>query len=179
MDVYPNEKILNEVFRYDCASGVLYWRERGPEWFKNEAYARRWNARCAGKPALNSANSTGHKGGYFCDVQFSAHRVIWKMHYGTEPKEIDHINGDPSDNRIVNLRAVSHGVNLRNQKRRSTNTSGHMGVRRSRNGQRWQARIKAAGVERYLGTFEKFEDAIAARKQAERKHGFHENHGRG
>ena len=44
-----------------------------------------------------------------------AHRLAWYKYYGTFPeKEIDHINGDRSDNRIENLREVSRTENMRN-----------------------------------------------------------------
>lgn len=147
------------------------------KWFKCQSYVDRWNKRFAGKPALNNKTNAGHLGGYLLNRQVCAHRIIWTMLTGEQPNGvIDHINGDPSDNRRRNLRCVSHAVNLRNQKMRSTNTSGAMGVRRENN--RWSARITANGVERHLGTFDEKSDAIAARKAAERMHGFHQNHGR-
>lgn len=43
------------------------------------------------------------------------HRIVWETHRGPIPEgmEIDHINGDKADNRISNLRVVTHGDNLR------------------------------------------------------------------
>lgn len=59
------------------------------------------------------------------------HRVIWEIFNGyidDASKEIDHIDGDPLNNRIENLRLVSRSVNRRNARRNSRNTSGIAGV---------------------------------------------------
>lgn len=59
---------------------------------------------------------------------FVVHRVIWKWHNGDEPKFIDHINGNRSDNRIENLRACSKSENRHNSDMNKNNTSGYNGV---------------------------------------------------
>jgi hypothetical protein len=109
------------------------------------------------------------------------HRIIWAMHYGEWPKkEIDHIDGNPFNNRIENLREVDHLTNGRNQRTPINNTSGACGIwqdkRYSKLG-KWGARIKVDYKTKHIGMFDTFEEAVAARKEAEIKHGFHENHG--
>lgn len=106
------------------------------------------------------------------------HRIGYALHYGTLDKNvsIDHIDGNKLNNTISNLRAVSHKTNLRNQKLRSTNKSGQMGV--YRHGDRWRVRITVDGKYKHIGIFDTKELAVQARKQAEKQHGFHENHGR-
>jgi hypothetical protein len=99
------------------------------------------------------------------------------MVYGDEPQDIDHINGNRRDNRIANLRAVDRRENMRNARLRSNNTSGIVGVTFSRDRKKWVAQINDGKV-RSLGRFDKFEDAVEARKAAERRAGFHPNHGR-
>lgn len=82
---------------------------------------------------------------------------------------VDHINGNPSDNRKENLRVVSHLENMKNRKLSSANTSGITGVFQTKNG-KWYARIMADGNEIWLGTFETKDDAAAARLAAEEKY---------
>lgn len=61
---------------------------------------------------------------------YKVHRILWEMFNGEIPPkmQIDHIDGNRSNNSLMNLRLVTHRVNGRNQKRRTTNTSGVTGV---------------------------------------------------
>jgi hypothetical protein len=63
--------------------------------------------------------------------QSTGHRIIWEMHNGEIPPEkcIDHIDGDPSNNKISNLRCIDRFLNSRNMRMKSTNKSGVTGVR--------------------------------------------------
>jgi hypothetical protein len=92
---------------------------------------------------------------------YKEHRLIWLLVYGYWPIEIDHINRNKSDNRLENLREGTHTDNMRNRDPRGWSSSGHVGVTKSRN------KYKARLGQRHLGHFDKIEDAIAARKQAE------------
>ena len=98
-----------------------------------------------------------------------AHRLAWLYVYGTWPKDqLDHINRNPSDNRIANLRDVSHKQNLQNASKRSDNTSGHSGVRWYKRDSKWVACITHNYKQIHLGLFTTLEEAIAARKAAEK-----------
>ena len=67
--------------------------------------------------------------------KYLAHRIAWIMHYGHWPiNYIDHINGDGSDNRIVNLRDVTACVNLYNSHKHRYNR--FVGIRKYRSGYR-------------------------------------------
>ena len=118
-------------------------------------------------------------------VGFRAHRLAWLYTHGHfPPEQIDHINHKTDDNRLVNIRAVSGRVNMQNQKRYVTNKSGYTGViwRKPRpkiNKGCWEAYIRLNNVSKCLGSFKNKEDAIAARRAAEIKYNFHENHGKG
>ncbi len=140
------------------------------------ARAKRWNARFAGKPML-STRKRGYRWGHVLAAGLYAHRVAWAVHYGRWPEaSIDHINGVRDDNRLFNLREAPDGANDRNRKRPRGNRSGVVGVFR-RNG-KWCARITYRQCSYSLGRFATKEAAAAARKAAERRFGFHENHGR-
>lgn len=100
---------------------------------------------------------------------YKAHRLAWLHYYGTWPKaQIDHINRDRSDNRIVNLRDVSHQQNQQNASKRSDNKSGHPGIYWHKVSGRWAASIAHSKRQRHLGLFESLEEAVAARKAAEK-----------
>jgi hypothetical protein len=107
-----------------------------------------------------------------------AHSVIWLMMTGKWPTEIDHINGDATDNRWANLREVSHRENMRNRKVCTNNKSGIMGVCWNKHAQKWRARVKVLDKQYEIGSFIDFFEACCARKSAELTRGFHENHGR-
>jgi hypothetical protein len=109
---------------------------------------------------------------------FMSHRVAWLLHYGRWPSmQIDHKDGNGLNNRIANLSEVTNKQNAMNQKLNAKNSSGVTGVRWHKLAKKWTARIVQDKREIYLGLFESFEDAVAARKDAESKYGFSERHG--
>jgi len=111
--------------------------------------------------------------------KYFAHRLAWLIHFGKWPKEhIDHINGDGSDNRLLNLREANTEVNAKNQKLNSRNRSGRVGVYQVAGTDKYVAQIFSKGVYRYLGAFGSFEAASQARAKAELELGFHQNHGK-
>lgn len=126
---------------------------------------------------------TSVRHGYMCGEIFnkpvSAHRVAFTIYHGKRPDgEVDHINGNRSDNRISNLRDTTRTVNARNMKKSAANQSGVTGVSFYKSSGRWQSRIMADGKYLHLGYFDRFDDAVSARKSAEKKLGYHPNHGR-
>jgi len=175
----PDPELLRKLLSYDSATGFLTWKLRPRDLFPNDWQWRRWNTRHAGKPALTADKGDGYLGGSVMCVRCKTHRVVWALHYGKWPEaDIDHINGNRSDNRIENLRDVSRAENCKNQGIPKNNTSGIIGVHWYRKFQCWRADIKANGRKRHLGYFATKEDAAKARKQAEEKYGYHSNHGR-
>lgn len=106
------------------------------------------------------------------------HRLAWLMINGSLPAgEIDHIDGDGLNNRIHNLRDVSHAENMKNLRLLATSTSGISGVGWHKRGNKWQARVRVNNKRIHLGLFNTKSEALAARKVALKKYGFHENHG--
>ena len=111
---------------------------------------------------------------------YLAHRVAWLLHHRICPgnMQIDHIDGCPSNNKILNLRLVDHQENMMNQRKRKNNTSGVTGVSWDKNAGKWIVKISDRGERQYLGLFEDKFEAICCRKSTERRLGYHKNHGK-
>jgi hypothetical protein len=173
-----DQSAVRELLLYDRGTGVFTWRERGREWFFADGPHAIWNKRFAGKRAF-SPNFQGYYAGSLLSQQVYAHRLAWLFVHGTWPAGmIDHVNGDTSDNRIENLRDVPAAQNQRNLSQQRNNISGQTGVYRHSNGQAWCAQIGDKGKTVHLGSFTDFDDAVAARKDAELRFSYHPNHGR-
>ena len=172
----PSCEELNRFLRYEPEVGKLYWNPRAEEFFPDARAFRIWNTRYSGVQAF-TAQMIGYYCGTLLGVRYLAHRVIWKMVNGVDPDQIDHINGNTQDNRIDNLRSVTNRLNSLNRSLQHNNKTGYHGVIKTQE-DKWLARIESNGVSRYIGTFRNLGEAIAARKAAEKEHGFHQNHGR-
>jgi hypothetical protein len=176
-----NPEYLRDCLSYNPENGALTWKERPARHFTNgpkdaSHMAAIWNAKHAGKPAFSGVGNHGYRTSCLGGVRMSAHRVAWVLHYGEWPKgEIDHVNGDRTDNRITNLRDVSRSENARNL---SVKSGKMRGVYWYSPTSRWVAKLHHKGRMLHLGYFKDKSEAIAARRAAEREHGFHENHGR-
>ena len=111
---------------------------------------------------------------------YKAHRIIWEMHNGPIPEgyEIDHLDHDPSNNRLNNFRLVLGKENAKNRPKNKNNTSGYIGVYWDKEREKWYSQIWVNYKSITLGRFDKMEDAIKARQEAEIKYGFHPNHGK-
>lgn len=83
---------------------------------------------------------------------------------------IDHINQNKLDNRKVNLRITNKSINAFNTKMRVDNTSGYRGVSWDKEKNKWCARITINGKQRQIGRYSDIDDAISARKNAEREY---------
>ena len=112
-------------------------------------------------------------------ISYASARLAWLYVTGKEPElQIDHEDGNSLNDKWLNLRDVSSSTNSKNQKLRSSNTSGCMGVGWDKRESCWQARINAAGQQKHLGHFANLEEAIKVRKAAEKENDYHINHGR-
>ena len=146
----------SEVLSYCPTTGHLRWRKS--------------RAGCAGGEKAGTLAS-GYLQIQVYLVFYRAHRLAWLLAYGAWPeKALDHINGVRHDNRLANLREATPQENARNRSPESKNQSGRTGVYRTASG-KWSAGIGHDGKTNYLGCFECFPDAIAARCEAE-KHYF-------
>lgn len=168
---------LQSIFYY--IDGYLYWKKKPPV----NRFNKTWNSRYSNK----KAGRIGSNGYTYINIKLKngskkmmlAHRLIYLFLYKIFPKEIDHIDGNRSNNKIHNLREVTRTENCKNSKRRKDNKSGCTGVCWSKSMNKWSAEISVNKRHLKLGyRSDKFE-AICLRKSAERLYRFHINHGRG
>ena len=172
-DITP--ALMRQLLRYEAGTGKLFWRERNASIIPDLRLRCSWNGQYAGQEA-GHINNKGYRTVDVLATNMRAHRVVWAIVHGVFPKGIiDHINGVRDDNRIANLRDVSTQESAKNRGRQKNNPSGCVGVA-PRDG-RWRVMIGTNGKRINLGTFSTFEDAVRARKTAEKKFGFHPNHG--
>lgn len=144
-----------------------------------------WKVKPSQRVSVGDKVSSYSRGNGYIHVQYrgfrtGVHRVVWEMHFGKIPKGmyIDHINHKRDDNRIENLRLVSCGENNRNRTRHLIGSSKCLGVTYFKSGNSWRARITHDGNVLSLGLFDDIFEAYCARKSAEYRLGFHENHGK-
>lgn len=149
-------KRLHELFSYDETAGVFRRK------LKRGAGARGRVAGCI--------NGEGYRVIGVDRVTYSAHRLVFVYMFGRWPLDIvDHINRNPDDNRLSNLREATRFENLRNQGAHKDNRSGYKGVSFSKSEKRWVARIMVNRKAIRLGSFKTAEDAHDAYCEAAEK----------
>ena len=156
---YTPKKIPSDIssyLNYDAERGVLVYIKIP----KGNMYRKIGDIVSTKSP--NGVYKVNFKG-----TRYLLHRVAWFLYTGKQANIIDHINGNPSDNRIVNLRSCTQHQNTMNCNKPKNNTSGYKGVSQdSRNG-RWIAYIKHNYKKIHIGSFKNKKDAIKARKERE------------
>ena len=124
--------------------------------------------------AVRPAGSVNKVNGYVevgvLGKKMYGHRLAWLMAYGSLPDgQIDHINGNRSDNRLANLRVANASLNGQNRRTpNSNNTSGFLGVTFCTYTKRWLAQITSERQRKNLGRFDTPELAYAAYLNAKR-----------
>ena len=143
---------LKALLAYDPNTGLFIWRTTA----SNRA------------PAGSVAGTTNRLGYVLIgiqDRQYFAHRLAWYYAHGMWPaSEIDHVDGDPSNNRLSNPRLATHSQNTWNTAKPVTNRSGAKGV--SWSAGRWRATIKVHGRQVHLGRFDTVAEAHTAYVEA-------------
>ena len=156
------------LFDYEPDSGMLTWRV----------------SKGTAKKGSDAGSVSGHAAKKYMNVMidrktYAAHRIIWLYVFGVIPDgDIDHINGNSLDNRIVNLRDVDKQENCRNARLCKRNKTGICGVSIHKQTGKFRVRISHGGKLLSLGLFNNLDDAAKARKDADIKYGYHENHGK-
>lgn len=150
---------FREWLDYDPTTGVFTW------------------IKVSGKGYLGTPAGTLTKKGYLAigvrGVLVPAHRLAWLWGHGQWPSDqIDHINGNKTDNRLSNLREATNQQNHFNRGPQKNSTTGVKGVYWFKPNRQWKAQIVISGRSTVLGYFHDFDQAVACRKEAEeRLHG--------
>ena len=159
------QKELKYLLIYDKDTGLFTRR-------------RKWYGKDRGA-LVGKANGRGYVEIGLYGTLYLAHRLVYLYVDGEFPtNQVDHINHNRGDNRLSNLRLATNKDNAKNRGTHSLNTSGHVGVTWDGDRSKWYVQIKVDGINKFLGRFTRFEDAVEAREQANKKYGFHVNHGR-
>jgi hypothetical protein len=162
----PSAKVLNSLLDYDPETGSLIWRLK-PDQSRGE---RTFNTRYGRKEA-GAINTCGHRQLRINGRLTLAHRIVWKMMTGLEPpKHLDHIDGNPSNNRWINLRSATSCSNTWNRKLNQNNTSGYsciypMNTERPTS-KKFRVLMQINGRKKLIGDFHTLEQAKAAYETA-------------
>ena len=161
---------LKSLIDYDPLTGILIWKHRDAELFSDgrhggqEVAAKIWNKKYEGKPALNGIGARGMLNGRIFSVHFKAHRVAFAIHFGAWPvNQIDHVDGSPSNNKIINLREATSSENCQNRKPKRHGLKGAFFIKKRK---KWASQIKCKGITYYLGMFKSEEEAHCKYKEA-------------
>lgn len=156
--------ILSEIKKYlRYNEGKLYWADT----LRTKRMTSRFGGKIAGDVKKNGYWYVSISG-----KRLLQHRVVYAMHHGYWPDEIDHIDGNPSNNKIENLRAVNSEINARNKQKRSDNTSGYSGLSELPYGS-WRVRVGS----KHVGCYKTKDDAIIARSKYMSANQYTERHG--
>lgn len=163
MKPIPTQDQVRELFFYDAQTGHLIRKKCS------------YNPKCENEHLIGKVCSCLSHGYLVVSIRkklYPVHRIIWLYVKGTWPKhDIDHINGNRSDNRIENLR---HATREQNQQKRTVrnrnNTSGHPGVYWDTSKNKWCVEIKVRRKKICLGNYSSKEEAIRARIEGKIKH---------
>jgi hypothetical protein len=156
-DKILTQERLKELLSYDPTTGV----------FTRKVKHNRCN--------VGDIVGAGQRNKYLqCSIDnklYKLHRLAWLYMYDCWPSDqIDHVDHNPRNNAIANLRDVSSAQNHQNRARKTKSASGYLGVTWHKRDKRWQAYIELKGKSIHLGQYSDLDAAIFARKQAELKY---------
>jgi hypothetical protein len=150
----PPLDTIASVLSYDPDTGLLRW------------------VKSTGKAKAGSVAGCEAQGYILIGIKgrlLKAHRLAWLLHHGREPAgDIDHANGNRSDNRIENLREASHAENMHNRRADHDNKSGIKGVCWNKWKGKWMGYVNGKHVG-YFSTPDAAE--VAVREAREAAHG--------
>ena len=163
-DQILTQERLKEVLHYSPESGVFTWEKT------------------LGSRAQSGDIAGGVNHGYIRikidGRMYQAHQLAFLYMMGRFPVGIDHENHIKSDNRWTNLSEATQSENCKNISKKKNNTSGTTGVAYLPHRKKWRAQIMVNWKTIIVAYTSDFNEAVALRKAAEKKYGFHPNHGK-
>lgn len=177
-----NAKELSGILEYFPGSGEILWKTRPREHFLSNRSWKSWNSKWAWKIAGTKAKQSKSSTLSYVAIQisgkrYSAHRIAFALMTGRWPLIVDHIDGNGLNNSRANLREVTASENNKNCKLSTANTSGSCGVYFHKRNKKWTASIRNEGLLLHLGTFNSYDEAVLARKLAQKDFGYAGRHG--
>ena len=167
----PNlaREIFSEFVDYNAENGKMFWKVRDKKWFHKEGVWKRWNSRYS-KNEVGSVNHYGYRVFAVFNRLYHVSRVAWLLSTGAWPEqEIDHIDGNKTNNRLSNLREATRQENGRN-KHYAYGEVPLKGVSKYKH--KYRAHLGVDKKQVHLGYFDDAESAHAAyRKAAEERYG--------
>jgi hypothetical protein len=143
-------EVARAIYEYNAETGDLIFRRRS-----------RFGPDRTGRIAGCTKSRKGYRTVYINGIVYYAHRVIWLIVHGYWPKHhIDHINRDPADNRLCNLREATCSQNNYNSRLSSRNKIGVKGVYFDRG--RYRGQVWCDGQYHNAGYHKSFEVAVQA-----------------
>lgn len=158
---------MRQFLDYDPDTGKFVWLKK-----------RTMNSTANVGDEAGSIDENGYRRLMFDGKKIRAHRLAFLFMGMAMPEQVDHINGDRSDNRWSNLRPSSAQVNPKNACRRKDSRTAVTGVTFSKQHGKWKVRVNRAGVTEYLGLFSNLLDAAAARISKQNSYEYSDRHGR-
>jgi hypothetical protein len=158
---------LSNQLKYCPEAGVFAWKESGK-----------------GRRSNLIAGCVKNKGGniwrriVFDQQEYTSGQLAWALMKGELPSFIvDHIDGDPLNDKWLNLRKGANGVDQRNSKKSRRNKTGITGVKWHKTSSKYHAFIGVNGKQKYLGSSKDFLEAVCIRKRAEIEYNYSPRHG--
>lgn len=158
----PSRSDIQKFFQYNPVDGLMYRKKHRQK-------------DLIGTPVIRPTTA-GYMRVIMLGREYYVHRLAWIVCHGPIPDgmEIDHIDRNPSNNRIKNLRLASRSQNEANASMDKRNTSGFRGVHK--HGPSWRVQTKFGGKIIRVGRFKSrkqasdFFDALARARWGSRYH---------
>jgi len=160
---------------FEYRDGILIWKPRPLSDFNSVRGFRGWNTKFPGKIAGCNKHIYSVVG--ISAVNYLQHRVIFLMHHGYMPEFLDHIDHDPKNNKVENLRPADKSQNNMNRPVQKNSPSGHKNVHWNKQHEKWMVRVQKDAAVVFGGLFSSVE--AAAERAAQLRGQIHGQFARG